>query len=165
VQITIRSQACKFIYLFTHQIANRGSISSRQISEHLSDSSNQSSIPNQDDFSWPQQARNINSIPNEPVNSFSSEQNSVFRQKIPLFTQRVSNKRSSSGLSQDIIATIQQFNSQETITEPQVYTPRYPLQDNFSIYFVDADVANRAQNEIPLNKIEKCSILVQLWEL
>jgi hypothetical protein len=68
-------------------------------------------------------------------------------------------------LSQDTIAILQQFDNQEIITEQQVYTPRYPLQDNFSLHFVDAYVANRAQNEMLLNKIEKCSILVQLREL
>jgi hypothetical protein len=91
------------VYSFTHQIASRCSIPSGRISEHLSDSGDQVSVPSQQDFSWPQQTSNVNSIHSESINFFSKEQNLMFRQQIPPFIQQISDKSSSSGLSQDTI--------------------------------------------------------------
>jgi hypothetical protein len=59
----------------------------------------------------------------------------------------------------------QQFSSQGTITEQQAYTHRYPLQDNFLLDFVDADVADRGQMPRSLIKLKKCSIPMQSREL
>jgi hypothetical protein len=84
----------------------------------------------------------------------------MFSQQVPPFTQQINKESSSLGLSQDTIAILQQFDSQGTITEQQTYRLRYPLQDNVSLYFADADIANRAQNEELFNKIKKYSSLV-----
>jgi hypothetical protein len=85
---------------------------------------------------------------------FQASKVQCFGTKVP-FTQQVRDERSSSGLSQDKVAILQQFESQGPVTEQQVYTPRYPLQDNFSPHFTNPDVADRAQNEAFFNKIEE----------
>jgi hypothetical protein len=58
-------------------------------------------------------------------------------------------------LSQDTIAILQQFESRGIVTEQQAYAPRYPLQDNLSLHFADADIANRARNEKLFNEIDE----------
>jgi hypothetical protein len=115
------------VYSFIHQIVSRSSIPRGQISQHVPDIGDQGSLPTQHDFSWPQQTSNVNLIPSEPVNSFSSEQGSVLRRQIPPFPQQISNQNSSSCLSQDTVPILQQFDSQGTIPEQSAYTSQYLL--------------------------------------
>jgi hypothetical protein len=61
------------VYSSRYQGLSRGSIPGFRISEHLSDSGDQSLVRVRDGFSCPQQTSNVNSIPRESVNSFSSE--------------------------------------------------------------------------------------------
>jgi hypothetical protein len=58
-------------------------------------------------------------------------------------------------LSQDTVRIVQQFNSQGRVPEQQAYITGYPLQDDFSLHFVNADMAHNAQNEEPFNTIEE----------
>jgi hypothetical protein len=58
-------------------------------------------------------------------------------------------------LSQYIIAILWQFDSQGAFAEQHASTPRYPFQDNCSLNFANVDVADRAPNEEPFDKIEE----------